>query len=277
MSEETLFYQEEPAGEVLQQVASQLRLSLANIHSALSRLAPPEARDGEERIDLNAAVLCQSYYRILRIANNLADASEPPRRVGKGLRNEDIVALCREVAGRAEGPAGLLGITVEFRCSKERQFIAVDRDRIERLLLNLLSNAFKFMGAGEKKVTVTVRVEPEFVHVTVADTGRGIPEDQLPTLFERCRQPGRMEPPPHGLGLGLGVCKRIAEEHGGSMRPLSVAGKGTAMTFSLPNRKAPVSMKDRQILVEPAGGFNRTLVELSDVLPKQAFTQKYLD
>ena len=56
MSEETLFYQEEPAGEVLQQVASQLRLSLANIHSALSRLAPPEARDGEERIDLNAAV-----------------------------------------------------------------------------------------------------------------------------------------------------------------------------------------------------------------------------
>ena len=49
------------------------------------------------------------------------------------------------------------------------------------------------------------------------------------------------------------------------------------MTFSLPNRKAPVSMKDRQILVEPAGGFNRTLVELSDALPKQAFTQKYLD
>ena len=274
---EKLFYQEEPTGEVLQQVSSQLRLSLANIHGALSRLAPPDARDGAAEVDLNAAVLCQSYYRILRIVNNLADASEPPRREGKGQHNEDIVALCQGVAERAEGPAALLGIALAFRSNKPRQYIAIDKDRIERLLLNLLSNAFKFTGTGEKKVTVTVRVEAEFVHITVADTGCGIPEEQLPTIFERCRQPGRMEPPPHGLGLGLGVCKRIAQEHGGSMRALSVAGKGTAMTVSLPNRKAPVSVKERQILVEPVGGFNRTLVELSDALPKQAFTQKYLD
>ena len=62
MSEE-LFHQDEQVSEVLQQVSSQLRLSLGNIHSALARLAPPDVRDGEEKTDLNAAVLSQSYYQ----------------------------------------------------------------------------------------------------------------------------------------------------------------------------------------------------------------------
>ena len=117
MSEE-LFHQDEQVSEVLQQVSSQLRLSLGNIHSALARLAPPDVRDGEEKTDLNAAVLCQSYYRILRLANNLADASEPERPEGAGLVNEDIVELCRSVMERAQGPAELVGIQLDFRCRK---------------------------------------------------------------------------------------------------------------------------------------------------------------
>ena len=62
-----LFHQDEQMSEVLQQVSSQLRLTLGNIHSALTRLAPPDIRDEERETDLNAAVLCQSYYRILRL------------------------------------------------------------------------------------------------------------------------------------------------------------------------------------------------------------------
>lgn len=274
---EKLFHPDESTGEVLQQVSSQLRLSLNNIHSALVRLAPPDFRDGEESVDLNAAVLCQSYYRILRIANNLADASEPERRPGLGMENGDIVDLCRGVADRAREPAELLEIRLEFQTNREEQYIAMDGGRLERLLLNLLSNAFKFTGSGEKRVTLAVRVEPELVHVSVSDTGQGIPPERMETIFERFRQPGRMEPPPYGLGLGLPICKRIAEEHGGTLTPLSVVGKGTTMTVSLPNRKMPVAMREPRIPFQPAESFNKTLVELSDALPKQAFTQKYLD
>ena len=60
---------------VLRQVSAQLRGSLGNIYGALSRIAPPEARDEDGKMDMDAAVLCQSYYRILRLANNLADAA----------------------------------------------------------------------------------------------------------------------------------------------------------------------------------------------------------
>ena len=96
-----LFHQDEQMSEVLQQVSSQLRLSLGNIHSALTRLAPPDIRDEERETDLNAAVLCQSYYRILRLTNNLSDASEPERPEGQGMDNDDIVGVCRTVMEQA--------------------------------------------------------------------------------------------------------------------------------------------------------------------------------
>lgn len=271
-----LFHSDEPLCEVLQQVSSQLRLSLGNIHGALTRLAPPEARDGAESVDLNAALLCQSYYRILRLANNISDASEPERPEGSGLVNDDIVEICRTAVDEAQVPAELLGIRLDFRCAKDHHFIALDRERIRRLLLNLMSNAFKFIGSGEKRVSLEVRVEGDYVYLVLADTGRGIPPELLDSVFDRCRQPGRLDPPPHGLGLGLPLCQRIAREHGGSLALVSEVGKGTAVTVSLPNRKGPQKLA-QPLLPKLSGGFNEVLVELSDALPKQAFTQKYLD
>lgn len=275
MSDE-LFYKDTQLAEVLQQVSSQLRLSLGNIHSALTRLAPPQLRDEEQGVDLNAAVLCQSYYRILRLANNLSDASEPERPVGMGLVNDDIVKLCRRVVDEAQVPAGLLGIRLDFRCAKTSHVIAVDRERIGRLLLNLLSNSFKFIGSGEKSVSLEVRVEGDYVYLVLSDTGQGIASELLDSVFDRVRQPGRMDPPPHGLGLGLPLCQRIAREHGGSLALVSQVGKGTTVTVSLPNQRGPQRM-GTALPPELFGGFNKTLVELSDALPKQAFTQKYLD
>lgn len=271
-----LFHKDTQMSEVLQQVSSQLRLSLGNIHSALTRLAPPDLRDQQQGVDLNAAVLCQSYYRILRLANNLSDASEPERPVGVGLVNDDIVALCRSVVDEAQVPAELLGIQLDFRCAKSSHIIAVDRDRISRMLLNLLSNSFKFIGSGDKRVSLEVRVESDFVYLVLADTGVGIPSELLGSVFDRCRQPGRMDPPPHGLGLGLPLCQRIAREHGGSLALISQVGTGTTVTVSLPNQRGPQRM-GAALPPELFGGFNKTLVELSDALPKQAFTQKYLD
>lgn len=273
---DNLFHEDTQLSEVLQQVSGQLRLSLGNIYSALTRLAPPDLRDQQQRVDLNAALLSQSYYRILRLANNLSDASEPERPVGMGMVNDDIVELCRSVVDEAQVPAELLGIQLDFRCAKSFHFITMDRERISRLLLNLLSNSFKFIGSGDKRVSLEVRVEGDFVYLVLADTGTGIPSKVLDSVFDRCRQPGRMDPSPHGLGLGLPLCRRIAREHGGSLALVSQVGKGTTVTVSLPNQRGPQRMGGA-LPSELFGGFNKTLVELSDALPKQAFTQKYMD
>lgn len=276
MSEKNLMENGE-LNEVLRQVSSQLRLSLVNIHGALQRLAPPAGRDASEKMDLNAAVLCQSYYRILRLTNNLSDASEPERPEGLGLTNDDIVGLCRQVMDRAAQPACLLGIRTEFRCEKDSHIIALNADRLERLLLNLLSNAFKFIRPDEKRVTLEVKLDRDTVRLILTDTGVGMTPERLATAFSRCQVSSRLDPPPHGLGLGLPVCQRIAAEHGGSLVLTSRQGEGTTVTVSLPNRQLPPWLSTALPPADFSGGFNRTLVELSDALPRQAFTQKYLD
>lgn len=269
------FDQERELGGVLRQVSGQLKSSLGNIHSALERLAPPELRDGDQGMDAYAAVLCQSYYRILRLANNLSDAAELDSPSCAKLRNDDVVGFCRTVAHRAAQPAELLGLRLEFHSEKDSHIIAMDADRLERLLLNLLSNAFKFTPKGGR-IYLEVRVGLQQVELRLSDTGCGIPPEHQDALFERYRQTDRLDPPPHGLGLGLPICRKIAQEHGGSLLLTSQPGAGTTVVVSLPNQKARVQ-ELKNYVVDYSGGYNHTLVELSDALPRQAFTQKYLD
>ena len=261
---------------VLSQVSNQLRGSLGNIYQALNRIAPMEVREENGAIDRDAAVLCPSYYRILRPANNLSDAACLEGPSAAQLRNGDIVGLCRDIMDRARHPAELLGIRLDFRCEKDRHTIAMDGDRIERMMLNLLSNAFKFIRRDEKLVTLDVRVTREWVELILTDTGCGISQELLETVFDRYRHTQRLDPPPHGLGLGLPVCRRIAQEHGGVLLLTSQEGAGTTVTVSLPNRRSKVQQMNT-FYVDLGGGYNRTLAELSDALPSRAFTHQYLD
>ena len=262
-------------GEVLQQVSGQLRSSLNNIYRSLERIAPPELRDQEEGLDMDAAILCQSYYRILRLANNLSDAALLDQPIRAKLRNDDIVGFCRDMLRQARLPAELLGLTLEFRCAKSSHIIAMDRERLKRLLLNLLSNAFKFTPKGGR-ILLEVRVEAQQVALLLSDTGCGIAPELLETVFDRYRHTDRVDPPPHGLGLGLPICRRITQEHGGSLLLTSRPGEGTTVTGSLANRKTAVQELS-SFIIDYSGGFNPILLELCDALPKQAFTQKFLD
>ena len=260
---------------VLRQVSGQLRQSLGNIHSALERLAPPEERENSPEVDRSAAILTRSYYRILRLTYNLSEAAELEGPSRAQLVNDDIVGFCQEMVRQAADSAALLGLQLTFRSDKVSHIIAMDAARLERLVLNLLSNAFKFTPKGGR-VTLEVRVEKEAVLLLVADTGCGIGQDIAATLFARHLQPGRMEPPPHGLGFGLPVCRQVAEEHGGSILSLGNEDGGTTMVVSLPRRRVRTNRMGEERL-RPQSTFNRTLVELSDALPKEAFIQKYMD
>lgn len=260
---------------VLRQVSGQLRQSLGNIHSALERLAPPEAREADAEVDRSAAMLLQSYYRILRLTGNLSEAANLEESSQAQLANDDIVGFCREIVRKTETPAGLLGLELMFRSEKTSHIIAIDAARMERLLMNLLSNAFKFTPKGGQ-VTVEIRVVRSWVELRVSDTGCGIPKDRLETVYERYHFPQQADPPPYGLGLGLPICRKIAWEHGGSLLVDSQEGKGTTVTLSLPNTRLR-RQSVNAVMMDYAGGFNRTLLELADALPRKAFAGKYLD
>lgn len=120
-----------------------------------------------------------------------------------------------------------------------RLWVPADGPRIEQVLDNLLSNALKFSPEGR---TVNLRMVPDVkggvVHVSVSDTGPGIPSEDLPHIFERFYQ-GHMQARTTvvGSGLGLALAKKIVEAHGGRIWVESELGKGTTVHFTLPAKQ----------------------------------------
>ena len=105
--------------------------------------------------------------------------------------------------------------------------------------------------------------------LSVEDTGPGIAPDRLETLFDSYHQAENPAPPPQGLGLGLALCRGIAQGHGGIITAESRQGKGSRFTFSMPDRLSGTTLSD--VRFDYAGGFNHTLMALSDALPPEAF------
>jgi len=128
------------------------------------------------------------------------------------------------------------GVTLKATYEEPLPVVHADPERVTQLLSNLVGNALKFTPAGGR---VEVRVEPQpeggGVMVSVADTGAGIPADQLPHVFDRFYQvssgrKGRR----HGAGLGLTIARGIVEAHGGTISIESAPGHGTTVRFTLP-------------------------------------------
>jgi signal transduction histidine kinase len=110
-----------------------------------------------------------------------------------------------------------------------------DMQRVKQLLLNLLDNAIKYTDFGGS-VTLGLKVEDKHAIITVADTGRGIPPEDLPHIFERFfrRSKSTSDRSATGFGLGLSIVKWIADSHGGKIEAKSEVGKGTTFIVKFP-------------------------------------------
>ena len=141
-------------------------------------------------------------------------------------------------------------------------------DATEQIVYNLLSNAFKFTPAGGR-VDVVLEKKGTNLLLTVSDTGRGMTAEELEQLFEGYRHPNAERPQPHGMGLGLALCRRFAQGQGGNLLATSAPGQGSSFTVSLPDRPAESLLRD--VPVDYSGGFNRSLLGLADAMPAEAF------
>jgi signal transduction histidine kinase len=120
-------------------------------------------------------------------------------------------------------------------------FAEVDRVQIERMITNLLSNALKFTPSGGE-VRLALRADGDRIEIIIEDTGRGIPTEYLPHIFDRFyRVPGSgtAPGPEQGLGLGLSFVAWIVKAHEGTVKVDSTPGKGTKFTISVPSAPAP--------------------------------------
>jgi len=260
-------------GQVLPRVAQHLRMPLNNLALSAQQLsAHVDESESGKRAD---SILQQSYYRMLRLVNNLDFA---PRLLEDTLfykENVDIVAWLDALCLQAEGLFAEKGVSLRFECEPSYHIIALHKEYLERLVWNLLNNALKFTPDGGT-VTVSLKTAGSQLLLTVADTGCGISDEQMETVFDRWLNREETDAASYGLGLGLPLCRRIAEGHGGRLLLSSQEGSGTTVTVSLPDVTVKSdTIHDRSVDFE--GGFSPVLVELSDGLPYTVFTSENLD
>ena len=173
----------------------------------------------------------------------------------------------REMHDRLLPLAEQLGIRLRFVCAMERRICAMDPPAMEQLLYHLLSNALKATPAGGE-VAVELKKSGGQLLLSVTDTGCGIPPERLARLFDGSL-PSRTEPG-QGLGLGLPLCRAIAERQGGSITGASTPGQGSCFTVSLPDHQLGSRISDVALAYD--SGFNRPLLGLADALPADVYT-----
>ena len=172
--------------------------------------------------------------RLLRLVNALLDFSRiEAGRTKASFEPIDIGALTTELASTFRSACERAGLSLEVDCETLAEAAYVDREMWEKIVLNLLSNAFKFTLKGG--IAVRLHGEAGKIVLEVADTGNGIPKSELPRLFERFhRVEGAGGRSFEGSGIGLALVQELVRIHGGKIAVESEEGRGTVFRVRLP-------------------------------------------
>lgn len=227
---------EEMRREFLASVSHELRTPLTSIRGFLQAILEDLVAPGEQRKYLQRAY--EEADRLTRLVNDLLDLARL-RAGGVRLHRErvDMKKLVAEVLEECALFAGQKGISLHAEIPDEEIEALVDRDRIKQVLLNLVDNAIKYVPGGGN-VWVNLRREEGQLVVRVRDDGPGIPEEELPHIFEKFRRADRAHSRKvWGAGLGLSIAKELVVLHGGTIRAVNLPGQGVEVTFTVPLHK----------------------------------------
>ena len=172
------------------------------------------------------------------------------------------------------------GLSLTADIPRDLPPLYADRTRVRQVLINLLTNAARFTSVGG--ATVRAQLDDRDVVIAVADTGAGIPPEEVPSLFRQFhRSEGSVPGPYGGRGLGLAICRRFVELHGGSMWVESAPGQGSTFSFSLPLCDTVVASSAREeweTWAAPAGPAPEPLVAVvADDEARVGLFRRYLD
>jgi len=228
-----------------------LTLMLGPLEEAL---ASPDGLSADMRTRIEVAH--RNSLRLLRLVNTLLDFSRiEAGRARADFEPTDLGSVTVDLASSFRSACEAAGLELIVECERLAEPIHVDRDMWEKIVLNLVSNAFKFTLRGSIVVRLVQRGDD--VVLTVADTGVGIPPDDLPRMFERFHRVERTRGRTHeGSGIGLALVKELVRLHGGTTHVDSELGRGSCFTVTVPFGTA--HLDPRQVRRDGAAPSGRT-------------------
>ncbi|WP_161782689.1 sensor histidine kinase [Clostridium drakei] len=199
----------------------------------------------------------QNSLRLLKLINNLIDITKIDSgyfQINTG--NYNIVNVVEDITLSVAQYVENKSITLTFDTNTEEKIMACDPDKIERIMLNLISNAIKFTNPGGH-IFINIFDKNDYIIICVGDTGIGILENDLDIIFERFRQSNATSSINYtGSGIGLSLVKSLVEMHGGKISVKSTYGKGTKFTIKL-----PVTIKETDNVPIQNTSFNKNHIE----------------
>jgi signal transduction histidine kinase len=248
-------------------ISHELRTPLTLLLAPLETLMQKYNRsfDGETREVL--VTMHSNSMRLLKLINDLLDLV----RLESGrleVKHDAMNAaeFVRGIASAARQVADDKRLQLETVVDPELGAVVADRDKLEKIVLNLVFNALKFTPAGGRVELRAEKKDNSFV-IMVADTGMGISAKNLPFVFDRFWQAdGTSKRKYQGVGIGLALVKELTEVQGGSVEVQSTEGKGTVFTVRLPFQKAEPMAKPAPAPEEEAGDVDTRTVSSEEWL-----------
>jgi len=230
--------------DFMSSVTHELRTPLTSIRAFAELMVDDPAMDAAQRQRFLALVVAETE-RLTRLVTQVLDMAKIE--AGHGEWRSAVVDLRALVTQAVQTTAEVFrerGAAVVVEMPEHVPPLQADPDRLLQVLLNMLSNAAKFVPAGRGQVRIRLHADAERARIEVEDNGPGIAADEQQLVFEKFRQGGDAGNRSQGTGLGLPISRRIVEHFGGRMWLRSQAGQGACFGFDLPWRHDTASADD---------------------------------
>ncbi|MEM1359195.1 MAG: ATP-binding protein, partial [Bacteroidota bacterium] len=225
--------------ELYTNITHELRTPLSVILGTSENLIRQKNTGHPERKPLS--LIRRSGKNLLNLVNQILDLSKiEHNQLGIHYQQGDILAYLRYITESFHSLANTQNVLLKVESPKASIWMDYDEEKIRQIVANLLSNALKYTPSGGK-VTLTAEQREQQLQLSVRDTGRGIPPEDLPHVFDRYYQASTEENTTGGTGIGLALTRELVKLLGGAIQVDSERGQGTTFSLWLPiQRKAPV-------------------------------------
>ncbi|MCK9373304.1 MAG: EAL domain-containing protein [Sulfuricurvum sp.] len=220
--------------EFFSNISHEFRTPLTLMIAPVEELLNNRHRLEADRVAADLEIIHRNALRLLKLVNTLLDFSRiEAGRVRAAYEATDLSALTADLASNFSSASELAHVRLVVDCPPLPEWVEIDREMWEKIVLNLLSNAFKFTHNGS--ITVSIRSENNQAVLRVQDTGIGILEEELPKLFERFYRVANSHGKSYeGTGIGLALVQELVKLQGGNIEVASTVGEGTTFTVFMP-------------------------------------------
>lgn len=250
--------------------ARELREPLASVMITAERLFPVFGLDEDTGTRDQVARINRGLFQMLRVISNMSDASRYASDLGSRQEVRDITAVLEEIFSKASALVEHTGLTLEYTGYPESIYTLMDAEKLERAVLNIISNSIKFAPKGS---TIQARLtrRNQKLYLSIQDSGDGIPQNLRSSIYSRYTREAGVEDGRFGIGLGMVLIRSTATAHGGTVLVDQPTGAGMRLTMSISIRSVRTNVRSPMLRVDYAGERDHGLIELSDVLPSTLY------